>query len=332
VRLGVLGAGAVGVRALRQWLATPDVEALFVAARDPRRAERVATSLGERVRPVDVDQLVGVPDLDAVVLAVPAPQVTVALRLLRAGTSVVSVADEPGEVRDLLALDSLAKELGVALVVGGGFMPGLTCLLARYAAGSLDQVDEIHVAKHGTGGPACARQHHRALGSTAIGWSETGWLERAGGSGRELCWFPDPVGALDCYRAGLPDPLLLVPAFPGVSRVSARVSATRRDRLTARLPMLWPTDPEGGLGAVRVELRGSRGSARAVEVVGALDWPAVAAGGVAAVAALAAARGTIGKVGAFGLADPAVPATSLLADLADRGVKAARFTGVTAEL
>ena len=331
MRLGVLGAGAVGVRALRQLLATPDMEELVVAARDPQRAERVATSLGERVRPVDAEALVEVPRLDAVVLAVAAPQVTVALRLLRAGTPVVSVADEPGEVRDLLALDTLARDLGVALVVGGGFMPGLTCLLARYAAGALDEVDEIHVAKHGTGGPSCARQHHRALGSTAIGWSETGWLERPGGSGRELCWFPDPVGALDCYRAGLPDPLLLVPAFPGVLRVSARLSATRRDRLTARLPMLWPTDPEGGLGAVRVELRGSRDGARVVEVLGALDWPAATAGGVAAVAALAAARGTLGRVGAFGLADPAVPATSLLTDLADRGVKAARFTGASTE-
>ena len=122
-----------------------------------------------------------------------------------------------------------------------------------------------------------------------------------------------------------------MPAFEGVARVSARVSATRRDRLTARLPMLWPTDPEGGAGAVRVEVRGDRDGARAIEVLGALDWPAVAAGGVAAVAALAAARGTIGRIGAFGLADRAVPTGALLADLADRGVKAARFTGSPSE-
>ena len=26
-----------------------------------------------------------------------------------------------------------------------------------------------------------------------------------GGTGRELCWFPDPIGGRDCYRAALAD-------------------------------------------------------------------------------------------------------------------------------
>ncbi len=324
MRLGVLGAGAVGVRTLRQWLATPDVTRVYVADRDPARAARVAGALGGKVRHVPAGDLA---DLTALVVATAGPQASLIGRHVRAGTAVVCTSDDPADVRDLLSMGGLASEAGVPLVVGAGFMPGLTCVLARYASADFDAVDEIHVAKHGTGGPACARQHHRALGSTAIGWNEEGWFDRPGGSGRELCWFPDPIGALDCYRAGLADPLLLVPAFPGVQRVSSRVTATRRDRLTARLPMLWPTDPEGGTGAVRVEVRGHRDGARAIEVLGALDWPAVAAGAVAAVAALAAARGTIGRHGAFGLADAAVPSGSFLADLADRGLKAARFTG-----
>ena len=78
-------------------------------------------------------------------------------------------------------------------------------MLARHAAADLDEVDEIHVARLGTGGPACARLHHRALGGAALDWRDGGWLQRQGGSGRELCWFPDPVGAADCYRASLPD-------------------------------------------------------------------------------------------------------------------------------
>src|SRR3546814_6619520 len=77
------------------------------------------------------------------------------------------------------------------------------------------------------------------------------------GSGRELCWFPDPIGAEDCYRAELPDAVLLVPHFPLVDRVTARLSATRRDRITAHLPMLRKPHPEGLVGAVRVEVRRS---------------------------------------------------------------------------
>src|SRR5207249_5996156 len=130
----------------------------------------------------------------------------------------------------------------------------------------------------GTGGPACARAHHRALAGAAIDWRDGEWRHRPAGSGRELCWFPDPVGAKDCYRAAAPDALLLVPAFPGVVRVTARVQANRRDRLTSRLPMLRPPHPEGGVGAVRVEVRGRQGPSREVTVLGAIDPPAVAAG------------------------------------------------------
>ena len=75
-----------------------------------------------------------------------------------------------------------------------------------------------------------------------------------GGSGRELCWFPDPIGARDCYRAAHADPVLLHFAFPEVERITAKVSATRRDRLTARLPMLRPPHVGGNIGTVRVEV------------------------------------------------------------------------------
>src|SRR4030095_4646460 len=101
-----------------------------------------------------------------------------------------------------------------------------------------DTVDEIHTSRHGTGGPACARQHHAALRGRGIDWRDRAWARRPPGSGREVAFLPDSIGALDGYRAALPDALLLVPAFRDVSRVTARLGATRRDRWTAALPML----------------------------------------------------------------------------------------------
>jgi len=158
----------------------------------------------------------------------------------------------------------------------------------------------------------------------ALDWRDGGWVHRPSGSGRELCWFPDPVGAEDCYRAALPDALLLVPAFPGVQRVTARLAATRRDRLTARLPMLRPPHPEGGPGAVRVEVRGRRGGSRDVTVLGSMDRPAVAAGAVAALAALWAAQGRTIRPGAAGLAELVDP-VAFLGELRRRGVRSAVF-------
>jgi len=323
----VIGVGAVGARAARQLLSSDSVDEVLLC--DPARAhvEDVARSLGRRSRIVDPtdDE-----PADVALLALP-PGLhrAEAERQLERGAHVVSVSDAMGDVKALLDLDAEARERRRSVIVGAGFSPGLTCVLARHASTALEGVDEVHVAKVGTAGPACARQHHDALAGRALDWRDGRWIERRGGSGRELSWFPEPVGAEDCYRAALPDALLLVPALPGVLRVTARVAANRRDRFTAHLPMLRPPHPEGRVGAVRVEVRGHRGVARDTLVLGAIDRPGTAAGAVAAVAALWAVDGRVTTTGASGLAS-AVDPLPFLAELARRGVKAATFVGAAA--
>lgn len=324
LQIAVLGAGAVGTRIARQLVSSAEVSSVVLRDPDDARVAMVAESMGPAAT-IDGQDPTAPIDGAVVVLASPAAdQPGQAATAIRRGQSVVATADSVGAVRRLLALDAEAAERRVTVAVGAGFAPGLSDILAAHAAARFDEVDEIHVASSGTGGPACARQHHRALGGRALDWREGAWVERPGGSGRELCWFPDPIGAEDCYRAARPDALTLVPAFPGVRRVTARVSATRRDRLTAWLPMLWPTHPEGGLGGVRVEVRGRRGASRDVVVYGAMDRPAVAAGAVGAVTALALATGEIRRHGAAGLARLVEP-VPFLAQLRDRGVRAAVF-------
>ena len=213
-------------------------------------------------------------------------------------------------------------------MVSAGLAPGLSGLLARHLADQLTVVDEIHVAMHGTGGPACARQHHRALGARSLGWHDGEWIERPGGSGRELCWFPEPIGAVDCYRASVAEPIVLHEAFPTAARISARVSATRRDRLTARLPMLAPPRRHGDIGGIRVEVRGSLDDGhRMTHVAGASGRAGDIAGKVAAVCALAAVHGrTSGGVHVLG-ADPDLTRW-LLAQVVTHGVSLLEFTGV----
>ncbi len=333
MRVAVLGAGAVGSRAARQLASTPAVRSVAVIDVDRRRAEAVVAAVAEpsRVKAPLAGRHGPIPRrFDVVVLALPAgSHLPLAQRALELGASVVSTSDHVGDVTARLDLDAEAQERGLSVVVGAGFAPGLTCVLAAHASDGFDAVDEVHVAKVGTGGPACARQHHEALAGEAVDWRDGAWVRRRGGSGREPCWFPDPVGPADCYRAALPDALLLVPAFPNVGRVTARVAATRRDRFTARLPMLRPPHPEGGVGAIRVEVRGQRGHGRDVAVLGAMDRPAVAAGAVAAVAALWVGDGRVARPGASGLASLVEP-VPFLAELARRGVKAAAFEGAVA--
>ena len=325
MRALVLGSGAVGARAVRQLVEAAEVTEVVVAGGGEAGRAALVESTGPKVRDGGAGD--GAEHaVDVAVLAGPAgTHVAAAQAHLAAGRAVVSCGDAVGDVEGLLGLDAEAQARGVPVVVGAGFSPGFSCLLARHAAATFDRVDEVHVARGGTGGPACARQHHRALSGMALDWRDGGWQRRRGGSGRELCWFPDPIGAADCYRAALPDALLLVRAFPGIERVTARLAASRRDRLTARLPMLRRPHPEGLVGATRVEVRGQRGGERAVVVLGALDRPAVASGAVVALVARRAAAGELGP-GAVGLAEAADP-LPLLTELAAIGIRAAVFEG-----
>jgi Homoserine dehydrogenase, NAD binding domain len=322
----IRGCGVVGARAARQLLSVASLDSILLD--DPRRdhARRVAESLGPTARALAEHESWADAHPDIVVLAGPAPHHDDAEIALRNGAHVVSVSDDLHDVERLLQLDAVAKSTGRVLLVGAGFAPGLTCILARHASEEVEVVEEVHVAKFGTAGPACARQHHQALKHSGRDWRDGAWVDVPGGSGRELCWFPDPIAGADCYRAALPDPLLLHQSFPGAARITARVSATRRDRLTSRLPMLRKPHAEAGTGAIRVEVRGLRNGRFEVIVLGCIDRPSVASATVLAVAVDQLVSGRCSSSGAGGLGTMVEP-VPFLKELARRGVKCARFEG-----
>lgn len=284
---------------------------------------RVAASLqaaGHQVRAVPRTGGIPLPSTDVAVLCTPvSTQLALVREILDEVPLLVTTTDEPEEVRALLALAPRAS----TVVVGAAFGPGLSCALAAVAMAGLDDADEIHVARYGTGGPACARQHHRALSLWGTDRRDGRWVDRPGGSGRELCWFPEPVRAQDCYRANLPDVFALHHAFATVPVLTARMAATRRDRLTSWLPMLRPPHPEGLVGAIRVEVRGSSGGARQTRVLGASAPPAVAA---AEVAAWVAAHAELGRAQVVTCATFAGP---LARAVAARGVTISEFDGLS---
>ncbi len=321
MRLAVVGCGAVGSQLVRL-LRTADIDELVLV--DRHRSATLAAEFGSRARAAT--RFDG--HFDAVVIATRwGKHPAIASQAVRHAPLVVSVADSLEDVRGLLDLDAEARERHAVIVVGAGFAPGFTGVLARFLSRSFSRTEEIHIARVGTGGPWCARQHHRALGSSGLDYRDGAWMPRAGGSGRELFWFPEPIGGRDCYRAALPDPMLLVPLFPGVGRVTARVAATRRDRLTARLPMLTPPHPDGGLGAVRVELRGLHGGEHAVVVAAATAAPSVATA-IVAMATVQSLTGDGIQPGAAplaGLVDPC----SFLASCRAAGLVAREFVGAS---
>ncbi len=127
--IGILGLGASGAHAVRQLGDQPQIEVLAHDS-DQGRQREVLSDLATNVQPSS-----GVlADATVVILATPAGHhVEQAARLLRAGTSVISMSDAPQDVDGLLALGDVAREAGRTVLVGAGFAPGLTCLLARFA-------------------------------------------------------------------------------------------------------------------------------------------------------------------------------------------------------
>ena len=282
MRALVIGAGAVGTKVAQQLLSSNAVDKILLRDTEPEKLGIALKTLGSRV---EVEHFPFPQNMDADVVVVASPrgtQLEAVEKAISLRRPTVVVSDGLSETVSILNLEKEAFELGVPVVVGTGFAPGLSCVLTAYGKTLLEQTEEIHVSKMGTGGPACALVHHRALSRMSFGWREDKWDKRLGGSGRELLWFPEPVGPQDCYHAALSDPILLHNAFPEVSRISAKMAATRRDRVTAFFPMLTPPHNEGGIGAIRVELRGSKNGVQENIVLGVSEYPASAAASVTA--------------------------------------------------
>lgn len=335
--IAVVGGGVLGVRIARELLA-PVADPWIKPSRIvlvTRRSDRAAVlrgTFGHQLRVVEDTYDTWMPgdDTDIVVIArAPGEHMTIAQQCVLAGSNVVSTSDDLAAVQEMLELDTSARAHGVTVALGAVMAPGLSCLLAAHAAELFDKVDEIHVGRVGAAGPSCARSRLKALRGTAVEWRDGEWSRRPGFSGRELFWFPDPIGGRDCYRAALSEPVLMVPHFPGVERVTSRLAANRRDRALAPFPVLLPPPEDGGVGAIRVELRGSSQGERKTVVYGLLDQPSVAAAATAAVTTLWLARSDA-PAGAFGLAGLGGQ-LEMLSELARRGVRAASFEGGSIE-
>jgi hypothetical protein len=323
----VVGLGEVGVRTARQLIDTPEVDRVLVAARRLEHAREVASALHDGAEPLQLgrdDPLP--PGIDAIASALPSDvDPSYARRAVAAGVPYASCADRDSTLGVLLGLDADAKARDTLVVTGCGLAPGLADVLARHAAGALDAVDELHVARWGVAGPESAGEARRAQRESAHEWRE-GALVHEKHRHAQLIWYPDPVGARECelVATGVE---LLVAANPGTGRITSRlgIPPTRRITPPAR------RDPGAAWGAVRVEAWGWRGQTRTSVVYGVIERTAVAAGTVLGVtgAWLAGALPDLAPApaGAGGLGAVVDP-VRFLAELARRGVKAAAFEGV----
>jgi saccharopine dehydrogenase-like NADP-dependent oxidoreductase len=237
------GAGDMASRAVRELATRPEVTRLTIADADWETAAGLAAKLNKQIDASDDRRVsavwVDANDPQSLVDAIRGHDVAasgigpfyryerpVAQAAIDAGVPYVSLCDDYDAVQAVLQLNDLARTAGVTVLTGLGWTPGLSNLLARKAADQLDQVEEINVAwassaSDSEGFAVILHTMHIFTGqvpSRLYGWS----VDVAAGTGKEAILFPPPVGVVNCYHVGHPEPVTLPRLYSGVQTVTLK--------------------------------------------------------------------------------------------------------------
>jgi saccharopine dehydrogenase-like NADP-dependent oxidoreductase len=235
MRFIVLGGAGVGNEAVRALAAHPEVDEVMVADLDLKAAQSLSEELGGPVRACRLD----VVDHRSLVEAIRGYDVALgfvgpfvyferrqAEAAIEAGVSYVSIADDFEAARDALALDEAARQAGVTVITGLGNCPGLTNLLAKKGAQSMDRARRVHIAWFGgaddAGGYANYRHAvHIFCGKVPSFEHGREVMVRSGG-GKEDVEFPAPCGRLPVYYTGHAEPVTIPKNIPGLEEVTLK--------------------------------------------------------------------------------------------------------------
>lgn len=232
----LLGAtGAMGRRAAEALAQSPEVEVLTLTGRRLEAVQALAEELGGPSRAISLD----VNDYDALVSALKGHDVAagaigpyylyetlLAKAAIVAGVSYVSICDDHDAAQDVFALDNAAKERGVTILTGAGWTPGLTNILAKKGVSMLDEAKKIHIAWVGAladadGVASLLHALHIFTGEVPT-FSQGRHKTVRAGTGKEIVTFPEPIGPVDVYHTGHPEPITIPRFIPGLEEVTLR--------------------------------------------------------------------------------------------------------------
>jgi lysine 6-dehydrogenase len=227
----LLGCGEMGAETLKDLYRYGRLDEIVVGTRTPGKASQVLKDVpprSTRVTAVAVDAA----DEDALVCLMREVDVAVncvgpnyqyelpvARAAIRAHLNLVDINDEYETTLKMLELDEEARAAGIIIVLGLGGCPGINNVLVRAAANQLDEVREIHTAwvmsGADPGGPALSRHLLFSLSGRGLTYQNGEFVEvQSFRDGRERLEFPDPVGPMEVFHIGHPEPIMLARSFP----------------------------------------------------------------------------------------------------------------------
>jgi len=145
---------------------------------------------------------------------------------IEAGVPYVDIDDDYDATKACLELDSEARKGGIAVILGLGWTPGITNVCARYGASKLDRVDEIDIAWAGTAGDttgyAVLDHAWHALSGMVPMYLDGEWRDVPAMSEGKIYDFPQPVGEVQCFYCGHPEPVTIPRFIQGIKAVTLR--------------------------------------------------------------------------------------------------------------
>lgn len=226
----VLGCGEMGESVVEDLYYYGKFKEITVATRKIEKAKRVVSTLkGKKVKvcgkEIDVSNTAELENLmknfDVVVNCVGPNykyEVLIAEAAIKAKVSLIDINDDFETTFKMLDLDGKAKEAGILIILGLGASPGVNNIFVRAAADQLDKVDEIHTAwvMSGADPGGLALSYHLlySLSGKALTYQDGKLVEvQSFVDGKERIEFPEPVGAVDVYHIGHPEPITLSRCF-----------------------------------------------------------------------------------------------------------------------
>jgi lysine 6-dehydrogenase len=153
MKMLVLGAGRMGLGAAFDLAQQPDVDVVTVADFNVTKAREIATRVGAKVRPLELDASSGL-EIVAQKMRGHAAVIScvnywhnemLARAAVEAGTNFCDLGGNNAVVDAELALDAEAKRAGVNVIPDCGLAPGMVAVLVAHGATRFAQLDEIHI-------------------------------------------------------------------------------------------------------------------------------------------------------------------------------------------
>lgn len=228
------GAGDMGYRVVKELVARGNTKVVIADFRY-ERAKRLAAEQGQGTEVAFVDAN----DRDSLLRVLEGARVAVncigpffryaekvGLAAIQAGVNMVDICDDDDATVRMLALESLARRAGVMLVVGVGWTPGISNLLAAKAASELDEPQDCDITWVGSTadseGQAVILHVLHAVTRSTPSFINGGWVDLPALTHHRWVEFPRPIGRVKAYVCGHPEPVTVPRYLPKLRSVVLR--------------------------------------------------------------------------------------------------------------